>query len=52
MAQTLTAPEARELAGLMSGVLKDRRSDPGQRMAASVVLRYLVAWYENAELGG
>jgi RNase H-fold protein (predicted Holliday junction resolvase) len=52
MAERLTGVEARELTKLMSEVLKDNRSDPGQRMAASVVLRYLAAWYDNAESGG
>lgn len=51
-AQQLTAPEARELATMMSAILKDKKSDPGQQMAASVILRFLAAWYESAEAGG
>jgi hypothetical protein len=50
-AQNLTAAEARELATMMSAVLEERKSDPGQQMAASVILRYLAAWYKAAEAG-
>jgi hypothetical protein len=52
LAETLTVREARELAGLMSAVVKGDKTDPGERMAASVVLRYLAAWYGASEAGG
>ncbi|AVT38816.1 hypothetical protein [Plantactinospora sp. BB1] len=48
----LTSAEARELARMMAAVLNDRRADPGHHVAASVILRYLAAWYETAETGG
>jgi hypothetical protein len=52
LAQRLTGTEARELTQMMSAILKDSTSDAGQRMAASVVLRYLASWYDTAESGG
>ncbi|MBF9133460.1 hypothetical protein I0C86_31545 [Plantactinospora sp. S1510] len=50
-AQELTGAEARELGTMMSAVLKDKKAEPGQQMAASVILRYLSAWYEATEAG-
>ena len=47
LAETLTGPDAAKLGRMMSAVLDDHASDPGQRMAASVVLRYLTTWYDR-----
>lgn len=51
MSESLTNADAIKLGTMMTDVLSDQASDAGQRMAASLILRYLAGWYEDTRMG-
>jgi hypothetical protein len=51
MSAQLNINEAMELEAMLNEVLSKHDVESGQRMAASIVLRYLKDWYKSAETG-